>query len=79
TATSMSVEDELIDKVQQADAPVAFDFNELDYVASSFLRSCVKVVRVAGPTKIKVIGASEDILRILEMTGFGKLMEIERS
>ena len=78
TVTAMSVEDELIDKVQHAGAPVVFDFTDLEYVASSFLRSCVKVVRVAGATKIKVKGASEDILRILEMTGFGKLMDIQR-
>jgi anti-anti-sigma factor len=76
TETSMRLEDELIDKVQHAGGPVMFDFTNLEYVASSFLRSCVKVVRVAGETKIKVVGASEDILHILEMTGFDKLMDI---
>ena len=79
TTAAMSAEDELIDKAQHAGVPVVFDFTDLEYVASSFLRSCVKVVRVAGSTKIKVIGASEEILRIFDMTGFGKLMNIQRS
>ena len=79
TTAAMSVEDELIDKVQHAGMPVVFDFTELEYVASSFLRSCVRVVRVAGSTKIKIIGASDEIIRIFDMTGFGKLMDIQRS
>lgn len=78
TTASMSVEDELIDKAQHAGVPIIFDFTELEYVASSFLRSCVKVARVAGSTKIKVVGASEEILRILDMTGFDKLFNIQR-
>ncbi|NOY74272.1 MAG: STAS domain-containing protein [Kiritimatiellaeota bacterium] len=78
TADAVSSEDELIDKVQHAGSPVVFDFAELEYVASSFLRSCVKVVRVAGPTKIKVKGASKEIQRIFDMTGFGKLMDIQQ-
>ena len=78
TAAAMSSEDELIDQVQHADAPVIFDFTDLEYVASSFLRSCVKVVRVA-PGKIKVVGASDEIARIFDMTGFAKLMDFERS
>ena len=79
TTASMNAEDELIEQAQHAGVPIVFDFTDLEYVASSFLRSCVKVARVAGSTKIKVLGASEEILRIFDMTGFGKLMDIQRS
>ena len=78
TAAAMSAEEEFVDRVQHADAPVILDFTDLEYVASSFLRSCVKVVRVA-PGKIKVVGASDEIARIFDMTGFAKLMDFERS
>jgi anti-anti-sigma factor len=77
TIASREIEDELIDKVQHSKLPVVFDFSKLEYVASSFLRVCVKVARVAGATKIKVLNPSTDILHIFKMTGFDKLMEME--
>jgi len=78
TAATMEIEDELIDKVQHAGCQVVFDFSELEYVASSFLRTCVKAARVvSGHSRLTVINASENILHILKMTGFDKLMDIK--
>jgi len=78
TAATMELEDELIDKVQHAGCPVIFDFEKLEYVASSFLRTCVKTARVvSGHSRLTVINASENILHILKMTGFDKLMDIK--
>ena len=78
TAATMELEDELIDKVQHAGCPVVFDFAELEYIASSFLRTCVKAARVVGGhSRLTVINASENILHILKMTGFDKLMDIK--
>lgn len=77
TEATMDIEDELIDKVQHAGGPVVFDFAGLEYVTSSFLRTCVKVVRV-DHTKLTVINASDEILHIFEMTGFNKLMDIKQ-
>ncbi len=79
TAATMELEDELIDQVQHAKCPVVFDFANLEYIASSFLRSCVKAARVvAGHSKLTVVNASESILHILTMTGFDKLMDIKQ-
>jgi len=77
TNAAMAMEGELLDKIQTAGKPVVFDFAGLEYVASSFLRLCVKVVRVLGAAKLKVTGASEEIRRVFDMTGFSKLMDFE--
>jgi len=77
TNAALSIEDALLDKVQRAGKPVVFDFDGLEYVASSFLRLCVKVVRMMGSERLKVVGSSEEIRRIFEMTGFSKLMDME--
>ena len=77
TAAAMGIENDLLDNVQHARAPVVFEFADLEYVASAFLRICVKVARVAGPTKVKVINASKDILHVFTMTGFDKLMDMD--
>ena len=78
TAATMELENELIEKVQHAKCSVIFDFANLEYIASSFLRTCVKAARVvAGHSKLTVINASENILHILKMTGFDKMMDIK--
>jgi len=77
TAAATELEEELIDRVQHTHDPVVFDFSKLEYVASAFLRTCVKLARITGSSKIRVIKASEDIRHIFSMTGFDKLMDIE--
>ena len=77
TAAAMELENDMLDNIQRAGIPIVFDFTDLEYVASAFLRICVKVARVAGPTKVKVINASKDILHVFTMTGFDKLMDMD--
>lgn len=77
TAAAMDLEDDFLDKIQHAGMPIVFDFADLEYVASAFLRTCVKVARMAGPTKVKIINASKDLLHVFTMTGFDKLMDLE--
>jgi len=77
TAAAMELENDLLDHIQRAGSPIVFDFSDLEYVASAFLRICVKVARLAGATKVKVLKPSKDILHVFTMTGFDKLMDLE--
>jgi len=77
TAEAGNIENELIDQIQHCGTPVIFDFSDLEYIASMFLRVCVKAARVVHCGKIKIVNAHKDIKHIFEMTGFDKLMEIE--
>jgi anti-anti-sigma factor len=77
TAEAEKIADELIEKIQHCGSDVVFDFSDLEYIASMFLRVCVKAARVAPVGKIRIINAHNDIKHIFEMTGFDKVMEIE--
>ena len=77
TADTGKIEDELLDKIQHCGLNVVFDFTNLEYVASMFLRLCVKAARITAGNKIKVINANDEIKHIFSMTGFDKLMDIE--
>ena len=59
---------------------VTFDFENLDYIASSGLRVMIKVLKTPGPDKrnVKVINAHDFILDILNTTGLDEFMEIEQ-
>ena len=77
TTSAISIENDFLDNIQRANAPIVFDFADLEYVASAFLRTCVKVARLAGKTKVKVINVPKNILHVFTMTGFDKLMDMD--
>ncbi len=77
TKAAEELENGLLDKIQLTKVQVVFDFADLEYVASAFLRSCVKVARLTSPRKVRIVNASKDILHVFQMTGFDKLMELE--
>ncbi|MBN1863910.1 MAG: STAS domain-containing protein [Victivallales bacterium] len=78
TKAAEDLENGLLDKIQLSKEQVVFDFADLEYVASAFLRTCVKVARLASPGRVRIINASEEILHVYHMTGFDKLMELEK-
>ena len=58
---------------------VVLDFSELDYIASAGLRALKRLrtdVRSSGGT-LTVRGVQEDVMEVLEMTGFAAMLVIE--
>ena len=58
---------------------VVLDFSELDYIASAGLRALKRLrtdVRSNGGT-LTVRGVQEDVMEVLEMTGFAAMLVIE--
>lgn len=56
---------------------IVFDFQKLEYISSSGLRillSCQKEIEERG--KVKIINASADIIKILDITGFTNLIDV---
>lgn len=58
---------------------VVLNLTELDYIASAGLRTLKRLrsaVRDNGGT-LKVIGVQEDVMEVLEMTGFAAMLDFE--
>lgn len=56
---------------------IILDFTELDYIASAGLRALKRLhsaVRGNGGT-LKVTGVQDDVMDVLEMTGFAAMLE----
>ena len=67
------IEEDVFDNVQRADCPTVFDFTNVEYVSSAFLRVSIKTARATPSMKITITNALPVIKEVYEMTGLGKI------
>jgi len=49
---------------------------DVDYVASAFLRMCLKVVKEVGPRNFSVINVHPNVKKVFKIAGFDKQLSI---
>lgn len=74
TNTAPLLDEEL--KVLTASAKLTIDFSELDYISSAGLRLLLVAKKKFGDSFI-LKGVKEDVMDVLEMTGFTDILTIE--
>ena len=76
TAKCLEIEDELFNKVQESKAPVVFNLQDVDYVASAFLRMCLRVVKEVGPGNLSIINVHPNVKKVFKIAGFDSQITI---
>jgi anti-sigma B factor antagonist len=71
------IEEDVFDHVQRANRPTIFDFTNVEYVSSAFLRVSIKTARATPSMKITISNALPVIKEVYEMTGLGKIFTFE--
>ena len=75
--TAESLEDELAADLQDITA-VTMDFEQLEYVSSAGLRVLLNLQqRLGDQGTVKLLHVNEDIMSVLQMTGFDAILQIE--
>ncbi|HAS82380.1 MAG TPA: hypothetical protein DCS43_06840 [Verrucomicrobia bacterium] len=74
TPTCTRIDAELTQALSTFDASadgalIAFDMADVDYVASVFLRFCVKAAKAAGPRKFVVTRITPSVRKIFKIAG----------
>ncbi len=77
SVVSEIIEDDLLNHVLDASCATVFDFKNVDYVSSAFLRICVKAARITPSMKVDIINASPEIKEVYEMTGLERIFEFK--
>ena len=77
TGVADIIEDDLIDHIMITGLPVRFDFTEVEFVSSAFLRVCIKAARVAPDMKINIINSLAVIKEVYDMTGLARIFNFE--
>lgn len=76
TASCLEIEEELVSKVRESKAPVVFNLQDVDYVASAFLRMCLKIAKEVGTGNFSVINVHPNVKKVFKIAGFDKQMSI---
>lgn len=78
TVTSSRLTQELDGVFEQGPQGLIFDFSRLEYISSAGLRvllNAQKKVNAAG-SDMRIVGASETVREIFDITGFSDIMSI---
>ena len=74
TIVSLELEPE-IDKITDTDKKMEFDFCEVDYISSTFLRICLKQYKVLGAGNFWIKAPKPDIKKVFMIAGLEKLIQ----
>ena len=77
SVVSEIIEDDVFDHIQGAKCETVFDFKEVEYVSSAFLRVSIKAARAVPSMTITIINALPVIQEVYEMTGLGKIFTFQ--
>ncbi len=77
TAEVMKDEPAVDQKLEQVhDRSVAFDLSRVSFVASSFLRLCLKTAHAVGPARFSLRNLTPEIKKVYVICGLDKQMVI---
>lgn len=78
TSASQQFATELKPFIDDAGKDITVDFSELEYISSAGMRTILLLNKnaLAKGGKVTIVGMSEDIRQIFQMTGFDQMIEI---
>ncbi len=76
TNASTEVEKDVMDAVAgNQGRKIAFDMAPVTYVASSFLRICLRAARQAGPGRFSCLNLDPSVKKVFKIAGFDVLVD----
>ena len=70
-------EEGLFEKIKEKNAAVVFDLNDVNYIASHFLRICLKVSKESGKGNFKIINAHDNVKKVFKMSNMEREFKIK--
>ena len=77
TVNCLAFEKEVLEKIGGFGGRVIFNLREVDYVASAFLRLCLKVCKTIGTGRFLLDGVSPEVKKVFKIAGFDKEISIQ--
>ena len=70
-------EEGLHEKIEGLKMPVVFDLDKVNYVASAFLRICIKVAKNVGFENLEIIHACSHVKKVFKIAGLDRQLRIK--
>ncbi|MFC1617231.1 STAS domain-containing protein [Candidatus Margulisiibacteriota bacterium] len=77
TEACIEYQDQIDEKIKEASVKVLFNFKEVDYISSSFLRICLKSSKELGQDRFAIINVSPNIKKVFKIAGFDRIINIK--
>ncbi len=77
SANCVKWEEWLFEKIRETKSPVVFDLQKVNYIASAFLRICVKVSKEIGTENLSIIHTCPYVKKVFRLSGFNKLLTVK--
>lgn len=76
TAISQQIEEILKNKIATANKKIIFDFAEVIFVSSYFLRICLSSYQTVGQDAFEIANMKSEIKKVFMIAGFDKIMKV---
>lgn len=77
TVTCLDFEDELYQKVKETEGAVIFDLCDVNYIASMFLRICLRVTKDVGPERLRICSIQPAVMKVFKISALDKHLTLE--
>lgn len=77
TARCTEIAEEVRTAVTAPSGPVVFDLQQVDFVASAFLRLCIYAYQQAGSRGFQIVHAGPSIKRVFKIAGLDAMFKCE--
>ena len=74
TEATLSVEEELFEKIEENEGSVVFDLKDVDYIASAFLRICMRAAKMVGKDHFVIIQVAPPVQHAFHRDRPGKVI-----
>jgi len=77
SANCIKWEEGLYQKLSGIKMPVVFDLEQVNYIASAFLRICVKIAKDIGFNNLEIVHATSHVMKVFKISGLDKQLKIK--
>ena len=77
TAQCLATEKEIFEKIQGVGTPIVFDLEKVAYIASSFLRICIRACKEVGAERFSLIHVCPEVKKVFKIAGFDRQINIQ--
>jgi anti-anti-sigma factor len=74
TSNSQMLEGELYSRIESAKAKIVFDFKDVDFVSSNFLRICLATYKKVGKANFEIVNVRSEVKKVFMIAGFDKIL-----
>lgn len=77
SANCIKWEEGLFEKIREAKMPVVFDLEKVNYIASHFLRICVKAAKETGANNFAIINCQAPVKKVFNISNLENELDIK--